>query len=81
MSLADAIAADGPRVKGPPCRMGVLLGQDSPLSDDVKAELRAVMADHAVEGSRIARALTSLGATVGEHTVNRHRRGGCQCET
>lgn len=43
------------------------------------ADLRAAVADAAVTGAAISRALTAFGHRVTTNTVNRHRRGECGC--
>lgn len=49
------------------------------LDAETAAELDALMADEAVQGSAIARALESLGFQIKRDSLQRHRRGDCRC--
>ena len=59
--------------KGPTCSVGDLLERD-PIAD----ELRVALASH-VTATAIVGALRLRGIELGEHALQRHRRGGCKC--
>ncbi len=49
------------------------------LADDEREELMELLADPAMPGSAIARALADDGHHVTGLSIQRHRRGDCQC--
>lgn len=76
MTLADELADAGRQArKGPPCRMGVVLAALTP--DDRTALQDALDGDGLT--SNIGAALRRHGHDIGDHTINRHRRGICLC--
>ena len=77
MKLADALAALPPRLpNGPRCTVGAILDK---LDDDDRAALTAALDDDEVQGSGLARLLSSRGHKVNGNTIQRHRRGDCSC--
>lgn len=63
--------------RGPPCTI-------STLPDDVVEELAEAVAaidGRTVSAKAIASALRDRGFDVGAHTINRHFRGDCRCES
>ncbi len=62
--------------KGPTCQMGVALAA---LSPEDRAGVVDAMADPLVTGTGIARWLAKRGIRIRPFTVQRHRRGDCQC--
>ena len=77
MSLRQTIAEESkPALKGPPCTVSIVLTQ---LDKDDVAALQEALADPRVTGSAICRALEKEGHRVPPHSLNRHRRGICNC--
>lgn len=63
--------------KGPAC---VFVSVLAAMSDSEAADLRTALADQAgVPGTYIARALEAIGHSVSATTVQRHRKGECNC--
>lgn len=76
MSFTDALTKEQATYrKGPSCTVGIVLAT-SPESDSI----RAAIADEAIPGTVISRALGQTGAKVKAEAVQRHRRGACGCE-
>lgn len=75
MSLADSLAAHRV-VKGPSCSIAILL---TTLPDDDAATLRRALGDVHIPSTVIAKALTDIGQRIQSKTVQRHRRGDCEC--
>ena len=80
MGLADAIATEGTKQRGPMCSVGRLI--DSLPAEDA-AVLRSALGDTTVLISNIHRALRREYPdrnVPSDHTLGRHRRGDCLCE-
>jgi hypothetical protein len=73
--LADAIAANT-MSHGPECRVAAVLGK---LTKADQADLHAAVADISLPATAIGRGLRSLGHTVSDSQLQRHRRGECAC--
>lgn len=81
MSLGDDLAAIPRHGIGKRCTVGQLLDPDiTPLDDDDRATLAAAIDDHRIKGTDIARVLEAHGYRMQSVTLNRHRRGDCNCE-
>lgn len=77
MSFADALRREHqPQARA---RCSVLIVAEQ-LDDADRAALIDAMTDPAISSSSIARALMSIGHSVRQHTINRHRRKDCSCE-
>lgn len=74
-SLLEEVAAARPR-KGPPCTVAVIL---EALNDKDAADLRTLLRDKSVFSSTIATVLERRGHLVGDSSLQRHRRGKCEC--
>ena len=68
-----------PTRRGPPCRLSPSALEASGLSDEQRSKLSAAMESWLIQGTRIAAVVTEWGYRVPAETVNRHRRGVCQC--
>jgi hypothetical protein len=78
MSLKDSLAAEkAASRKGPPCSFeGIFARLDKADAD----ALTAYLADREnITTTVILRALQAEGITVGQNTVQRHRKGICTC--
>ena len=73
--LSEAIQADRLH-KGPRCTVSVLLER---LPKAERAELLAAIGDRSLASATISRALASLGHTLPQFVLQRHRRGDCGC--
>ena len=76
MSLAQALAAQSQRPRGPACTVALILAK---LDDDDRATLLNALGDVSVRHSDLARALTAEGHPIKESTISRHRLNGCSC--
>lgn len=74
MSYADAKAAVGPVKKGPTCTMCILLAS---LDDQDRTDVQADLDNPGVGGTFIGRTLAAAGHPIGQHVLDRHRRGQC----
>ena len=75
MSLLDDIEAETTGT-GPRCTVALLLRG---LTDDDRADLETALANPAIPASAIHRALHKRGHSIGDTTLQRHRRGTCRC--
>ena len=75
-SIVDELAMLAARRKGPPCTTGLALAE---MTDDIRTVVLAAFADPRVPGSHIAEVLKNRQFQVTEHSIQRHRRGDCQC--
>lgn len=77
MSLRDTLDAEKAAArKGPPCTFAGIFDR----LDKADAEaLRSYLADGSVTTTVILRALQAEGFSVGQNTVQRHRKGICAC--
>lgn len=62
--------------KGPPCTMGQLVAG---LDPDSAADLQADLDNPFVQGTDIGRNLATMERPIGQHVIDRHRRGECGC--
>jgi hypothetical protein len=76
MSLRDSLANVQHVRKGPTCSMKNII--DSLSKEDADA-LAEALANPNVTGRAITEALRAEGHDTRDHSVNRHRRGLCQC--
>lgn len=75
MGLADALKAEREtKLKGPSCSVCAALRSLPPA--DAEA-LQAALADFAMTGEGISRALDAEGIRIQGQTIQRHRRGKC----
>jgi 3-methyladenine DNA glycosylase Tag len=74
MSLLDE-AQQAMTTKGTTCTVTSLLQS---LSPSEQAELTEALAS-SVQSSALSRALANRGHRIAGQTINRHRRGECQC--
>lgn len=74
MALKDALQAERTTHKGPRCSLCALIPT---LDLDDAQVLAEYLANPAVQGTQIARALNREGHEIGAHVVMRHRRGDC----
>lgn len=72
----DARAKVAPLKKGPRCTMGSLLRT---LTPDDRTALQDDLDNPFVQGTRIGKALAEMGSPIGQHVLDRHRRGDCGC--
>lgn len=81
MSLIDALGAPAVEVHhGPYCRIAVILGRISEAEGvALKAALATEPEDGGLTGSELAERLRKNGHPIRQHTIDRHRRGGCVC--
>ena len=77
MSLAAALDAEKAAArKGPPCTFAGIFDKLDKADADA---LTAYLADGSVTTTVILRALQAEGYSVGQNTVQRHRKGICAC--
>jgi|GEM_PF-2135724 len=77
MPSLDELADPNYRVKkGPACGVALLLAD---LDAKTAETLRRALANPHAGGTTIVAALRDMGHAVSHHTVQRHRRGDCQC--
>lgn len=77
MSLLDEIKSHQPRL-GARCAFEYLVPSLTPNDADDLAE---ALADPSVTGTAIAKALAARGHKITAASIQRHRRGGCSCES
>ena len=77
MTLLDEMRAEA-TLKGPACSVRLLLDGMAP---DERADLLSAFADPSILTSVIARVLHKRGYTIGQETLQRHRRGSCRCRS
>jgi len=76
VSFIDEVRAHTTR-QGGVCSVSHALGN---MDDDLRPQVEAAMADPALEGTAIARALkVKYGIDVPSAAIQRHRRGACAC--
>jgi hypothetical protein len=76
MSLRESLANVQDVKKGPTCSMHAIIAA---LSTDDADALAEALANPNITGRAIADALRAEGHNTRDHSVNRHRRGLCQC--
>lgn len=77
MSLLDDLQAVEHNRIGARCSVGTLLGR---MTDEDRAVLLGWLADDSITSVRIATALRKqIAPTMGDSTIQRHRRGACSC--
>lgn len=74
-SLADAIAANV-RKRGPRCGVTLL---DEQLAEPQRADFRAALGNGTIPSTAISKGLATLGHDLPFLTIQRHRRGDCDC--
>jgi hypothetical protein len=77
-SIQDELAALASRRQGPPCSVRLALDE---MPDDVRQAVEDAFGDARIKGSHIADVLRNRGYRVTGPTVQRHRRGDCQCRS
>lgn len=75
MTLVDELLADSAS-RGPACSVGAILSE---MDDATRAEWLAALAHQRITATKIADRLTRDGWPVKAMTLQRHRRGDCQC--
>lgn len=76
MGLVEDLNAAVGRPKGEKCSVALLLAA---LPDEEREALLAALANPEKMGSTIGAVLRAHGHHVQDSTVQRHRRGACQC--
>ena len=76
MGMFDEIKSES-LMKGPPCSVGVILGQ---MSKDQVKDFQLACQDHTIAGTVIARVLQRHGFDIKAESLRRHRKGECRCE-
>lgn len=79
MTLADDLAGITPEGPGRTCKVGFLIGADTPLDDEDRAALEDAVANMGVRASDLSRLLDRWGHRCPQDTISRHRRGDCKC--
>ena len=73
--LLDRLRAEGSARRGPPCSVGVFLGEHP----DVAADLTEALDDRSISNRLIWDEMVLLGYRAGVFQTGRHRRGECSC--
>ena len=76
MNLYDEIL-QASKPNRPQCSVGKVVAE---LDDADRTALTTALADPAVTGAGIAKVLTARGHKLNGPTVQRHRRGDCDCD-
>lgn len=72
MSFKEALAAEKPRRQCKVCDLEAVLDPED------WNDLTESLADDTINSASITRALAAIGHRMSEHTVKRHRTGGCE---
>ena len=79
MSLAQALAAHTPNMRGPQCSVARLL--ESMPDDDREVTVAALADPNRWGHAALTRILRDEGYVVGRDSLSRHRKGDCACGT
>lgn len=63
---------------GTPCTISSIIES---MDEDDAVALTKAFADPSIKGTTIAKVLKARGFAIADHTVQRHRRGGCSCDS